>query len=76
MLLIGSESDTVVEVKHSRKMHKRLRKLKVPVTYVELADGEHWRTNEANEITKLRAVEKFLAEYLKAPPPVSPAAAN
>ena len=51
VLLIGSERDTVVEVKHSRKIYKRLRELKTPVTYVELPDDEHWRTKEANEIT-------------------------
>lgn len=42
LLLIGSERDTVVPVKHhSRKMHKRLRKLKKPVEYLELPDDEH-----------------------------------
>ncbi|MCP4000058.1 MAG: S9 family peptidase [Gammaproteobacteria bacterium] len=64
VLLIASERDTVVPVKHSRKMYKRLKKLDVEVEYVELPDGEHWRTNERHELIKLEAIEKFLATHL------------
>ena len=64
MLIIASEMDTVVPRKHSEKMHKRLKKLKKLSQYVELENGEHWRTNEANEIITLKAIESFLAEHL------------
>jgi len=67
ILLIGSERDTVVPVKHhAQKMHKLLRKLEKSVEYLELPDDEHWRTNEANEITKLKAIEGFLDRYIGA----------
>ena len=64
VLIIGSEKDADVPVIHSKKMHKRLKRLKKPSTYIELPNGEHYRTNEKNEITKLKAIEKFLAEHL------------
>ncbi|MEE4184521.1 MAG: alpha/beta fold hydrolase [Gammaproteobacteria bacterium] len=64
MLLIASERDTVVPKKHSKRMLKALKKNKSVVEYVELPDGEHWRTNETNEITKLRAIESFLARHM------------
>ncbi|MDP6675443.1 MAG: hypothetical protein QGH93_11440 [Gammaproteobacteria bacterium] len=31
-----------------------------------MPDGEHWRTNEAHEITKMTALERFLAEHIGA----------
>jgi dipeptidyl aminopeptidase/acylaminoacyl peptidase len=64
MLIIGSERDTVVPVKHSKRMYKKLKKLKKDVTYIELEDGEHWRTIEALEIQKLQAIEQFLAKHI------------
>ena len=66
LLLIGSERDTVVPVKHSKRMHKKLKKNKQSVEYVELPDGEHWRTIESNELIKFRAMRDFLNEHLDA----------
>ena len=66
MLIIGSERDVNVPVSHSRKMHERLKKLNKPATYIELPNGEHYRTNEPNEITKLKAIEAFLSQHLGA----------
>ncbi len=67
LLLIGSELDTVVPVKHSRKLHEKMLKLGKKVSYVELPKGEHFRTIEANEIIKLTAIEKFLFENIGPP---------
>jgi dipeptidyl aminopeptidase/acylaminoacyl peptidase len=64
MLLIAGRKDTIVSWKHSKKMHKKLKKLKKDSQYIELENGEHWRTNEENEIVKLKALEDFLGKYL------------
>lgn len=64
MLLIAGESDTVVPIVHSEKMYKKLKKQGVPVEFIELEKGEHWHTNEKNEIIKFRAMDEFLAKYL------------
>jgi dipeptidyl aminopeptidase/acylaminoacyl peptidase len=73
MLLIGSERDTIVPVKHSIRMHKKMRRLDKTVTYIELPDGEHWRTNEANEIIKFEALENFLAAQIGSERAIKPA---
>ncbi len=67
LLLIGSERDTVVPVKHSKRMLKKLKKNKQSVEYVELPDGEHWRTIERNELIKFKAMRDFLNQHLDAP---------
>ncbi len=45
-------------------MFKKLRELNRPVEYIELPNGEHWRTNEENEFTIFRAIEKFLLHHI------------
>ena len=60
------EEDTVVSPDNSYKMFNKLSKNNRPVEIVKLPKGEHWRTNEANEITALKAIDKFLAAHLKA----------
>jgi len=64
MLIIGSEKDTVVPIIYSKKMHQRLKRLKKDSIYIELPNGEHYRTNKKNEITKLKAIEKFLNQHI------------
>jgi len=69
ILLLGSKRDTVVPIQqHSQKMHQRLLELEKTAEYIELPNGEHWRTNEANELTILRAVESFLARHISSEP--------
>ncbi len=65
LLLIASKKDTVVPFQHSKSMYKRLKKLKSEVEYVELKKGEHWRTNEANEISIFKAMDEFLLRHLQ-----------
>ena len=64
VLLIASERDTIVPPKHSKRMKKRLKRLGKDVTYVELADGEHWRSSGSLEVIKLRSLEEFLAQSI------------
>ena len=64
MLIIGSEKDTVVPIIHSKKMHQRLKRLKKDSAYIELPNGEHYRTNQKNEMTKLKAIENFLNQHI------------
>ncbi len=68
LLLISAEKDTVVPVSHSRSMYKKLKKLNKAVEYIELLDGEHWRTNESHELIKFEAIEKFLKKHISTVP--------
>lgn len=64
MLLIAGKKDTVVPYQHSKRMYKRLKREGKEATYLEFKDGEHWRTNEANEIKAWQAIDEFLALHL------------
>lgn len=64
LLIVGSKKDSVVPVKHSQRMYKKLRKTQPETLYLELPDGEHWRTNEPSELAMLSAVDEFLGRYL------------
>lgn len=64
LLLIIGDKDTVVNPDHSKDMHKKLKKMKKEVELVTLPDGEHWRTDEANEIKSLKAIDEFLKKHL------------
>lgn len=66
LLLIAGTDDTVVPIKHSRRLAKRLQRLKRPVELLELEGGEHWRTSSEVEITKFSAVVEFLARHFDA----------
>ena len=65
LLLMHGEKDTVVPVKHSRRMHKKMKMFKKPVRYIELEKGEHWIANDQHELTKYREIERFLHSNLK-----------
>lgn len=64
LLLIHGTRDTVVPFDHSKKMAKALKKRKKEYKFVELKGAEHWTTSDKHELTKLKAIEKFLAEHL------------
>ncbi|MCR9278128.1 MAG: alpha/beta fold hydrolase [Pseudomonadaceae bacterium] len=68
LLLIAGTDDTVVPIKHSRRLARRLHRLGRPVELLELEGGEHWRSNSAVELTKFSAVDAFLAKHLAAEP--------
>lgn len=64
LLLLASSKDTVVPFEHSTSMFKQLQKLKKPVSFVELKNGEHWRTVDQNEVDTFKAMEAFLNKEL------------
>ncbi|HEY6528473.1 MAG TPA: S9 family peptidase [Cellvibrionaceae bacterium] len=64
LLLLAATKDTVVPFEHSMAMFKKLEKLKKPVTFVELKNGEHWRSVDQNEAETFKAMEAFLAKEL------------
>ena len=64
MLIVGSENDTVVPIRHSQRMFKKLRKQQPDSQYLELEGAEHWRTNEKAELATLAAIDDFLARHL------------
>ena len=64
LLLIHGTKDTVVPYSHSKKMAKALKKRNKKYEYVELKGAEHWTSSNTHEITKLQAIEKFLAKHL------------
>ena len=54
------DSDIQVEVKHSRNMHNKLQEAGKNVTYLELANEDHYLANENNRITTFKAMNDFL----------------
>src|SRR5690606_4538796 len=56
LLLIVGDKDTVVPPIQSYDIHKKLKKMKKDVELVTLSNGEHWRTDEANEIKSLKTI--------------------
>lgn len=64
LLLIVGDKDTVVPPIQSYDIHKKLKKMKKDVELVTLSNGEHWRTDEANEIKSLKTIDVFLKKYL------------
>ncbi len=64
ILLIATEDNTIVSVKQSRDMNKKLKRLKRNVEYIEFEGGEHWRTDEKIEVETLKAIEAFLEKHL------------
>lgn len=64
MLIITNKHDSVVPCMHSKSMYKRLKGKKKDVEYVEIKEGEHWRSNEASEIQSFQAMDAFLNKHL------------
>lgn len=66
ILLIHGALDSVVSADQSKRMRDRLVALKKPVTYVELADDDHWLSYAPTRIKTLETIETFLATHLPA----------
>jgi dipeptidyl aminopeptidase/acylaminoacyl peptidase len=66
MLIVQAKDDSRVHLDQGKKMAKRLRRLKLPVEYVEVEFGGHSMTNEAARQQILRSLEAFLSENLGA----------
>ncbi len=64
VLLIHGEEDRIVDVGHSRKMNKTLKKKKKDVTYLELEEGSHYLSINANRVATFKAMDEFLQKHL------------
>jgi dipeptidyl aminopeptidase/acylaminoacyl peptidase len=60
VLLVHGDSDIQVDVKHSRNMHEKLQQAGKNVTYLELANEDHYLANENNRIATFKAMNDFL----------------
>jgi dipeptidyl aminopeptidase/acylaminoacyl peptidase len=65
MLFLHGEKDRVVDVKQSRMMVKKLRKLNKDVDYIELEDGDHYLSLQKNRHATFKAMDAFLKKYLQ-----------
>lgn len=67
ILLVAAKDDSRVNYKHSKRMYKKLKKLKKPVQYIELKSGGHSIDVDPERIRYFTALEAFLAEHLSSP---------
>jgi len=65
LLLIASKGDAIVPYEHSAKLYEKMQANNQEVSYLELEQGEHWQTNEANATKILTAIEQFVAGKLE-----------
>lgn len=64
VLLAHGERDRTFQVSQSRKMAKALKKAGKRYEYLELENGSHFLSNEANRLALFDAMDKFLSRYL------------
>lgn len=64
VLIIHSKDDPVVPYRQGKDMYKRLKRLKKPVTYVEVDNGDHYLDTAATRLAAFKAMDKFLKEHL------------
>ncbi len=64
VLLISSKDDARIPYRHSKDMHKRLKKLKKDSRYVQLENGTHNMLTAESRLITLRETEKFLAKHI------------
>jgi dipeptidyl aminopeptidase/acylaminoacyl peptidase len=66
VLLVHGRQDYTVPVLHTELMEQALKKAGRPVRSLYLADADHYFTRESDRVALLTALERFLAETLKA----------
>lgn len=64
VLLVHGDLDTVVDIKQSKKMAKRLEKFDKTYKFVELEGGDHHRSSYTNRLRYLTELESFLSSCL------------
>ncbi|MGZ9896891.1 alpha/beta hydrolase family protein [Shewanella gaetbuli] len=64
VLLIHGEKDRVVDIEQSEDMYDALKKYNKPVEFVELEDGDHYLSDNADRLKTFHAIEAFLQQYL------------
>jgi dipeptidyl aminopeptidase/acylaminoacyl peptidase len=67
VMLVAAKDDNRVNYKHSKRMYKKLNKLKKPVQYIELKSGGHSIDVDEERARYFTALESFLAEHLSSP---------
>ncbi len=65
ILLAHGEFDTSVGIEQSRAMQKALKKHKKKFEYLELTAGDHYLSVNGNRVKFFKAMDEFLAKYLK-----------
>lgn len=65
-LLVHGANDRVVSVSQSKDMAKALKRAKNKTRYLELKDGDHHLSIEANRVALFKAMDAFLAKHLPA----------
>ena len=63
VLLISSKDDARVPYKHSKDMHKKLKKLGKDSTYTLIKNGGHSMVTAKSRLIMLQETEKFLAKH-------------
>lgn len=64
ILLMHGDSDWIVHIRHSKRMHDALKKEKKNVTFIKYKDEGHRYWSLENEIDHLNEIENFLAKHL------------
>jgi dipeptidyl aminopeptidase/acylaminoacyl peptidase len=64
VMIIHGDQDTRVSVEQSRNMYKALQKHNKQVEYIELKEGDHAMSNEANRLLVLTSFERFLNQHI------------
>lgn len=64
VMMIHGDQDLVVDVEQSRNMYKALQKHNKQVEYIELKEGDHAMSNEANRLLVLSSFERFLNQHI------------
>jgi dipeptidyl aminopeptidase/acylaminoacyl peptidase len=66
VLLVHGDRDRVVAVGHSRSMERALAAAGRPVTYLEIAGGDHALANRSHRRQLFETLDRFLREHLGA----------
>ncbi len=64
ILLIHGEHDLTVPVAQSEDMFDELEDADKKVTFIELEDGDHQLSKRENRLKALKAIDKFIKEYI------------
>jgi len=64
VLIMASKDDTRLRIVDSENFHSRLKSEGKDSQYVEIEDGGHSMDTAASRLTKLKAMEKFLAKHI------------
>lgn len=64
VLLIHGDDDSVVDIRHSKKMESALKKAGKSVKLVKLKNEDHWLSQSETRLQTLRALDAFVTEHI------------